>query len=315
MKGDDVRMIKYHKTANGHITTLENLEAECWINCTAPTEKEINYLISDLGIDPDLLKASLDEEESSHVDREGDCTLMIMDSPVVNKSGKNFTYYTNPISIIITPKNIITISLKENSIIEEFSEGLIRSAYPENKTRFAMQIMLRMASKYLQYLTQINKITEHVEEELKKSMQNEELIQLLEIEKSLVYFSASLKSISGMLRKLSRGKHVELGEEEADLLEDIMIEIKQAAEMSEIYLNILSSSMDAFSSLISNNLNVVMKVLASITLILSMPTIVSGIYGMNNPGIPFMENWWFPFLLTGISMFITWLILKHKDMI
>ena len=308
-------MLTFHKTINGQIATLNQYEPECWVNCTAPTEKEINYLMNYLGVKSDILKSSLDEEESSHIDKEEDNVLMIVDSPVVNKAGKNFTYYTNPISIIITSKNIITISLKENSILEEFSEGLIRDAYPEKKVHFALQIMGRMASKYLQYINQIIKITGHVEEELKRTMQNEELIQLLEIKKSLVYFSASLKSISGMLGKMSRGRFIKLNEEENDLLEDNIIEIKQAAEMSEIYLNILSSSMEAFSSLISNNLNVVMKILASITLILSIPTIISGVYGMNNPGIPFMDNWWFPFALMGISIFITWLILRRKDMI
>ena len=298
-------MLTFHKTINGQISELNEFEPECWVNCIAPTENEISYLMNNLGVEPDLLKASLDEEESSHIDKEGGDVLIIVDSPVVNKAGKNFTYYTTPISIIITSQSLITISLKENSIIEEFSEGLIRDAYPEKKVYFALQIMGRMAGKYLQYINQIIKITGHVEEQLKRTMQNEELIQLLEIKKSLVYFSASLKSISGMLGKMSRGRYIKLDEDEADLLEDNVIEIRQAAEMSEIYLNILSSSMEAFSSLISNNLNVVMKILASITLILSIPTIVSGVYGMNNPGIPFMDNWWFPFALMGVSIFVT----------
>ena len=220
-------MIKYHKTENGRITEIRNYESGCWIRCIEPTEEEINYLMNTIGIDADLLRSSLDEEETTHIDGEGDSTLIIIDSPVVDKTGNNFTYYTNPLSIILAPENIITIALKENSIMDEFAEGVIRAAYPENKKRFALQIILRNASKYLQYLTQINKITERVEEKLKKTMQNEDLIQLLEIEKSLVYFSASLKSINGMLRKLSRGKHIVLQEEEQDLLEDVIIEIKQ----------------------------------------------------------------------------------------
>lgn len=308
-------MINYYKTVNGKTQEIEKYEKECWINCISPTEDEINYLISHFKIEPEFLRASLDEEESSHIDNEDGVTLIIIDSPVVNKSGKNLTYYTMPLSMIITPENLITISLKENSIIEEFSEGLIKSARPEQRKRFALQIMLRMAGKYLQYLNQINRITQHVEEELKKSMKNKELIQFLEIEKSLVYFSASLKSIGIMLGRIARGKYVKLDEEENELLEDVTIEIKQAMEMSEIYLHILSGIMDAFSSIISNNLNVVMKILASITLILSIPTIISGIYGMNNPGIPMMEYWWFPFILSFASMFITWAILKRKNMI
>lgn len=308
-------MINYYKTMDGKITKINNYEKNCWIRCVAPTEDEISYLISNYKIQPEFVRSSLDEEESSHIDHEEDTTLIVIDSPIVNRSGKNLTYYTNPLSMIITPDNLITISLKENSVMEEFAEGLLKNSYTNQKHHLALQMMLRMAGKYLKYLNQINKITQHVEDELKKTMQNKELIQFLEIEKSLVYFSASLKSITIMLGKISRSKMIELNEEESELLEDVMIEFKQALEMSEIYLNILSGTMDAFSSIISNNLNVVMKILASITLILSMPTIISGIYGMNNHGIPFMDSAWVPFVLMAVSMFVTWAFLKKKNMI
>ena len=146
-------------------------------------------------------------------------------------------------------------------------------------------------------------------------MKNDELMQFLEIEKSLVYFSASLRSIRGMIGKIRRGKYINLSEEEHDLIEDLSIEFTQAQEMSEIYMSILSSTMDAFSSVISNNLNVVMKILASITLILSLPTIISGIYGMNNPDIPLMEYWWAPAIMMVVSVFGAWAILKKKNML
>lgn len=308
-------MIRYYKTIEGKTCEIEEYAPQCWINCTCPTEEEIEYLISNFSLDPEFARSALDEEESSHVDSEDENVLMIVDSPVVNKAGKNFTYYTMPLSIIITRENIITISVKENSIIEEFSEGLIRNVCIEEKNRFALQIMLRMAGKYLQYLKQINKITERVEEKLKKTMKNEELMQFLEIEKSLVYFSASLRAIRGMIGKIKRGKYIKLNEDEHDLIEDLSIEFTQAQEMSEIYMSILSSTMDTFSSVISNNLNVVMKILASITLILSMPTIISGIYGMNNEGIPGGKAWEVPFVLMGLSMLVTWAILRKKDMI
>lgn len=308
-------MINYFKTIDGKITKINSYEKDCWIRCVAPTEDEISYLISNYKIQPEFVRSSLDEEESSHIDHEEDTTLIVIDSPIVNRSGKNLTYYTNPLSMIITPNNLITISLKENSVMEEFAEGLLKNSYTNQKHHLALQMMLRMAGKYLKYLNQINKITQHVEDELKKTMQNKELIQFLEIEKSLVYFSASLKSITIMLGKISRSKMIELNEEESELLEDVMIEFKQALEMSEIYLNILSGTMDAFSSIISNNLNVVMKILASITLILSMPTIISGIYGMNNQGIPFMDSAWVPFAAMAVSMFVTWAFLKKKNMI
>lgn len=308
-------MINYYKTIKGKISQIPEYEPQCWVNCIAPSDSEINELISRFKIEPEFVRASLDEEESSHIDNENGTTIIIVDSPVVNKSGKNLTYYTMPLSIIITADNLITISLKENSILEEFASGLIRSAGPEEKNLFVLQITLRMVVKYLQYLNQINKITNHVEEKLIISMKNEDLIQFLEIEKSLVYFSSSLKSMGMMLGKISRGRYIKLSDKESEFLEDVSIEIKQATEMSEIYLNILSGTMDAFASIISNNLNIVMKILASITIILSVPTIVSGIYGMNNPGIPMMGYWWFPFVLSIVAMIIIGMILKKKNML
>ena len=308
-------MISYYKTINGRISKIDNYEEGCWINCTAPSENEVSFLISEFNIEPEFIRSSLDEEESSHIDYEDGVTLIMIDSPLVEKAGKNLTYYTMPLSIMITPKNVITISLKQNSIIDEFSEGLIRNVRTHHKTHFVLYIMLRLASKYLQYLKQIDKISGHVEQELKKSMRNKELIQLLEVEKSLVYFSSSLKSTKVTLEKIMRGRFVKLYEEDQDLLDDLMIEIRQAIEMSDIYLNILSGTMDAFASIISNNLNIVMKTLASITLIVSMPTIVSGIYGMNTPNFPFMDYWWFPVLASGLLMVGSYIVLKKKDMI
>ena len=173
--------------------------------------------------------------------------------------------------------------------------------------------MLRIATKYLQYLKQIDKLSSHVERELRKSMKNSELIQLLDIEKSLVYFSSSLKGSEITIEKISRGRVVKLYEEDQDLLEDVLIEVRQAIEMSSIYLNILSGTMDAFASVISNNLNIVMKVLASITLIISIPTVISSFYGMNVEGLP-LPFFWFPLLLAIVSMGIAYLILRKKDM-
>lgn len=310
-----MKLIRYYKAIDGKINELDKYEKDCWISCIAPSDEEKSYLLSTFKIESEVLRASLDEEESSRIDKEEDNTLIIIDNPVVNKSGKNLTYYTIPLSIIITEENIITISLKETPIIEEFEKGLIKDTDPKCKNRFALQMILRVASKYLKYLNQINKITDRVEEELKKSMKNKELIQFLEIEKSLVYFSAALKSTGIMLGRMNRGRYLRLDEEDTELLEDVMIEIKQATEMSGIYLNILTGTMDMLSTLISNKLNDVMKILASITFISSMPTIISGIYGMNNPGIPGMEYAWVPFVLMAVSMVITWAILKRKNMI
>ena len=277
-------MLSYYKTINARIAQIDEYEPGCWINVVSPEEDEINSLIRDFNIEPDFLRASLDEEESSHIDSEDGTTLIIMDIPVVEKHEKNLSYSTMPIGVMITEKNVITVCLRENPLISEFAEGVVRGVYTNLKTHFVLHIMLRMATKYLQYLKQIDKISDHVERELRKSMKNKELIQLLEIEKSLVYFSSSLKSDEVTLEKVMRGRYIKMYDEDQDLLEDVLIEIKQAIEMANIYLNILSGTMDAFASVISNNLNIVMKVLASITLIISIPTVISGLYGMNVPG-------------------------------
>lgn len=308
-------MINYYKTINGRIEGIETYEPGCWINCVEPEGEEVATLIKDFNIEPDFFRASLDEEESSHIDHENGVTLIIIDIPAVEKFDKSIRYTTMPIGIMITEKNVITVSLRENPILSELSEGVVKDVLTNYKTQFVFHIMLRVATKYLQYIKQIDKISDHVEQKMKKSMKNQEIIQLFEIQKSLVYFSSSLKADEITLEKLMRGRHIKLYEDDQDLLEDVLIEIKQAIEMVGIHLNIMSGTMDTFASVINNNLNYVMKVLASLTLIVSIPTVVSGLYGMNiDGGLPFDNFWWFPFVLSVVLMIIAFIILKKKDM-
>lgn len=307
-------MLTYYKTIDGHITRIPRCEPGCWINCVAPNDEEINGLIADFNIEPDFFRAAMDEEESSHIDSEDNCTLVIIDIPMVEKQGKNITYTTTPLGIILTEKNVITVSTKENAVISEFSEDIVKGVQTNLKTRFILHLMLRIASKYLQYLKQIDKISNFVEKELRKSMKNSELIQLLDIEKSLVYFSSSLKGNEITIEKIMRGRVIKLYEEDQDLLEDVLIEVKQAIEMSNIYLNILSGTMDAFASVISNNLNIVMKILTSIALLISIPTVISSMYGMNVTGAPF-PVFWFPVILSAVAMGIAYFFLHKKNML
>lgn len=307
-------MMTYYKTIDGFICPLEAVEPGCWINCINPNEEEINHLIQEYSIEPDFFRAAMDEEESSHLDHEDGNTLVILDIPVVELEDEHLTYYTRPLGIIITEKNVITVSVHENPILDEFAEGLVKNVKTNLKTHFTLHLMLRIAGRYLQYLKQIDKISSQVERELRKSMKNAELIQLLEVEKSLMYFSSSLKANEITIEKIMRGRALRLYEEDQDLLEDVLIEIKQAIEMASIHLNILSGTMDAFASIISNNLNIVMKVLASITLIISIPTVISGIYGMNVDYLPF-ANFWFPVGLAVFFMVVAFFILKKKQMI
>jgi magnesium transporter len=307
-------LVSYYKTIDGKITPLDAWEPGCWIRCVAPEDDEVNSLIADFAIEPDFFRAAMDEEESSHIDSEDGNTLIIIDIPVVEKPDETIAYTTTPLGIIIAEKTVITVSMKESPILEELAEGVVKDVQTNLKTRFALTIMLRVATRYLQYLKQIDKISNLVEKKLRKSMKNSELIQLLNIEKSLVYFSSSLKANEITIEKIMRGRAIRLYEEDQDLLEDVLIEIRQGIDMSSIYLNILSGTMDAFASIISNNLNIVMKVLTSVTLLISIPTLISGIYGMNVDHLP-VPYFWFPIVISLGLMGVTFFILKKKDMI
>lgn len=293
----------------------DRYEPGSWINCTLPLEEEIKIISKEFKIDFDFLKSSLDEEESSRVDLQDDVILIVIDIPLAIRSNKSTTYYTTPLSIFLTKENVITITLKNSDIINSFAAGRVKKGDTSDKTNFILNIILYTASRYLKYLNQIIKNSDRVEKSLRKSMKNAELIQLLEIEKSLVYFSSSLKTTKVTLEKLFRAKFLNPDESDKDLMDDVLIEIKQAIEMTDTYLNIVSGTMEAFSSIISNNLNIVMKILASLTLIISIPTVISGIYGMNTPGLPGMNYWWFPLILSGILMTLSFYILHIKDMI
>ncbi len=308
-------MIHYYKTVNGRIRPQEEAEPGCWVDVVNPDEREINELIQQFSLDPDFLRAALDEEESSRIETEDDSTLIIIDAPVAEKTDAGVSYFTIPVGILVTETNVFTVSLRENSILSEFAEGVVKGVQTGLKTQFVLRLVLRVATRYLQFLKQIDKLSSQLEKQLRKSMKNKELIQLLEVQKSLVYFSTSLKSDETTLEKLMRGRYIKLYEEDQDLLEDVLIEIKQAIEMSNIYLNILSGTMDAFASVISNNLNIVMKVLASVTIVISIPNIIAGFYGMNVEGLPLNQFFWFPIVLSVALMgFVGWLLHK-KDML
>lgn len=306
-------MLSYYKTMDGRMTQLPASEPGCWINCVAPNDEEINKLIQEFSIEPDFFRAAMDEEESSHIDHEDDNTLVIIDIPVVEKEGRSINYSTVPLGIILTAQSVITVSIKDNPVVGEFAQGLVKGVQTNLKTRFVLHLMLRVATRYLQYLKQIDKISNYVESELRASMKNRELLQLLDIEKSLVYFSSSLKGNEITLEKIMRGRVIKLYDEDQDLLEDVLIEVKQAIEMSGIYLNILSGTMNAFASVISNNLNIVMKVLVSITLLISIPAVITSAYGMNVSGIP-VANFWFPVALSLLCIGGAALVLHRKKM-
>jgi len=308
-------LISFYKTVDDKIVEIDDCEDGAWINVTSPSDEDIEKLMSVTKIIPEFLKASLDDEETSHIEAEDDQTLIIIDIPLAEKDGENIVFSTIPLCIIVTQTNLITICLKETSVIKEFSTGQVKGVYTNLKTRFIFQIFYKVAARFLQYLRQIDKISKFVEKQLHQSMKNKELLQLYDLEKSLVYFSTSLKANEVTLEKIYRGRVIKLYEEDQDLLEDVLIEIRQAIEMSQIYSTILSRTMDAFSSIISNNLNFVMKYLSSIAIVISVPNLIAGIYGMN-VDIPFQHGQYsfiIPIVISLILAIITAVSLyKHK---
>lgn len=306
-------MIKFYKTFENRIRELDSPVSGCWVSVTDPSPQEIKELIDDYGLDSGFVRSSLDDEETSRIEREDNQTLIIVDSPVSEvDEEKTLLFYTIPIGIIITENYVFTISVKDSRIIEEATGGVIKNLSTNLKTRFVLQLLLRIIILFLIYLKQIDKISSRAEQELHDAMKNKLIMQLLELEKSLVYFSTSLKANEVTIEKIYRGRVIKLYDEDQDLLEDVLIEIKQAIDMSNIYSSILSSMMDAFSSVISNNLNFVMWRLTVITVIMAIPTMVYSFYGMNTEGLP-MAVTWFPSLLSIVlTLIVAFLLLKMK---
>ncbi|HEY5555615.1 magnesium transporter CorA family protein [Acetobacterium sp.] len=295
-------MIKIYKTIDGKIEEIESIEKNSWIDMVNPTEEELRFITEELNVEPDFLRAALDEEEISRVEVEdNDHALITIDVPVVQKDTKMVLYTTIPVGIIQTEDNIITVCLRGNTLIDDFAKGRIKNVFTNLRTRFIFQILYRIASRFLVYLRHINRMSTDIERELHISLKNNELIQLLDLEKSLVFFSISLKANQAVVEKLQRGRIIKLYDEDKDLLEDVLVEVQQAIEMSNIYTNILSGTMDAFASIISNNLNIVMKVLTSLTILTAIPTMFASFYGMNVSGIP-LANFGF---VVGVALVAT----------
>ena len=271
------------------LAKIEKIEKGCWINLAAPTEEELNYLQENLNILPNFLRDPLDEEEKPRIDVEENQTLVIVDIPYVYEDEKNLKFETIPLGILIMDDFVITICNRELTLIDSFKNKKVKDFYTFKKTRFTLQLLFMIAKDFLRYLRHIDKKTDDLEKTLHKSMRNRELFKLLELEKSLVFFTTSLKSNDVVMEKLLRGKYLKLYEEDQDLLEDVLIENKQAIEMANIYSSILSSMMEAFSSVISNNLNMVMKFLTSVTIVMAIPTMIASFFGMNVP-VPWQHD-------------------------
>ena len=290
-----------------------------WINMINPTEEEIEDVCEMLNIEQDFIRYSLDYEEKARVDLEDDGTILfIIDIPIIESENDSEIYTTMPVGIIfVRDEYIITVSLKENDIINNIEKNVGRRISTYKKSQFLFQIFYENSSAFLNMLKIINKKTENVEKTLKKNLKNEYLLKMLSIEKSLVYITTSLKSNEIVMEKTLRGKIIKLYEEDEDLLEDAIVENKQAIEMSKIYSDILNETMDMYASIISNNINDVMKFMTSITIILAIPTLVASLWGMN-VNVPFQTYQHGFLVLMGIASattIIAMIWLKKRNML
>jgi magnesium transporter len=276
-------MIEIFKSVDNGIIRIEEFSEGSWINLVNPTEEEINNVSSSLNVELDFLKAALDDEERARIESDNGHTLVIVDTPIADREGDINMYTTIPLAIILIKHMIITVCLKSETLLKDFSNNRVKTFFTQYKTRFILQILYRNATRFLQYLKHIDRTSSRIEQDLHKSQRNKELLQMMKLQKSLVYFSTSLKSNEVVLEKLMKHEHIKMYPEDTELLEDAIIENRQAIEMANIYSSILTGTMDAFASIISNNLNIVMKFLASVTIVMAIPTMISGFFGMNVP--------------------------------
>ena len=310
-------MVEYYKTIDGRITSVPEICEGCWVNLVHPTSEELRQVTGTLSVEDDFIRAALDPEESSRVEVEEDQILLIVDTPMVDSSasGGSQIFTTVPMAIIVMPTAVITVCLEDTAVVRSIAEGNVKDVHTALKTRFVFQILMRVAGRFLKDLRLIERDFTRIERRLYDSLKNEELIQLLGLSKSLVYFSASLKGNEVTMEKVLRGRILKLYEDDRDLLEDALIEIRQAIEMAGIYSNILSGTMDAYASVVSNNLNIIMKVLTVITIIMAIPNIVFGFYGMNiRNGLPFDAFWVMPALLAVAACCAAWYLLNKKNL-
>ncbi|HBT65504.1 MAG TPA: magnesium transporter [Ruminococcaceae bacterium] len=311
-------MVHYYLTENEQLRELTSHQSGCWVSMVAPNEEELQLISKQCTLDVDVLRAALDTDERSRIDTDEGYSMVLVNIPTVEEQSDKELYSTIPFSIVLVRDTIITVCSEDSPVIRAFEQGKVREFNTKMKSRFILQFLYKIAALYLQYLRNVDKKSEEVEAKLHKSTQNRELIELLKLEKSLVYFTTALRSNETVLEKLLRTELIKKYPEDAVLLEDVIVENKQAIEMANIYSGILSGMMDAFASVISNNLNIVMKVLAIITIVMAIPTMIFSAYGMNvnMSGMPFTQSVWaFPIIIVisvALSLMAILIISKIK---
>ena len=293
-------MITILRWSENRFVQADKIERHCLINVISPEKDELEKLTREMLIPPDFLTDPLDIDERSRIETENGFLLIVLRLPKYNE-GSEIPFTTFPAGIILTKDDTIVLISSSNIMdILNLSDSRLKGVAEGKRSSVILHIFLKTALLYLRYLKEINRQTGEIENELQKSTKNKELIKLLNVEKSLVFFTTSLKSNELMMERLMKTELLKLTADDRDKLEDVLIDNRQAIDMANIYSNILSGMMDAFASVISNNLNVVMKILTSITIILMIPTLAASIYGMNIE-LPFQHLPHAFYIITGIS--------------
>ncbi|MDD3123469.1 MAG: magnesium transporter CorA family protein [Candidatus Izemoplasmatales bacterium] len=282
----------------------EKIKPKCWIYMIAPTEEEISKVSQITGIFESMIRTSLDEEETAHIDIDDDVTLLVVDTPVVQVD-VNYPeinhFYTMPLGIIFNEKYIITTCLKKDIVVPSLINRLMKNFSTNKHIKLTIQILYRNAANFVTMLKQLNKDSEHVQSKLQESLKNIELFELMNLGKSLVYLSTGLNADILVLEKIKRLEAFKQFEDDVDLIDDAIVENRQAMEMCSIHRDILNGTMDAYASIISNNVNTVMKTLTVVTIVLTIPTLVASIFGMNFD-LPFQQNGFWIAIIISIVM-------------
>ncbi len=313
-------MIRLYKTDSSILSELTEYEDDIWVSMVKPTVEESKYISEKYHVDLDDVRAALDDEESSRIEIESNYTLIIVDIPSIERRNDRDAYTTIPLGIILVDCAIITVCAEDTPVLDAFVEKKVREFSTKKRMRFTYQILFRNCMTYQYYLRVMDRRRTLIEQRIQEETEDTDLIDIHELESNLVYFATSLRANGVVLDKLARYSRIKQYPEDRELLDDVMVENKQAIEMSNIYRDIINGTREYMSTIINNRLNNVMKFLAAITIVMSIPTIISGLYGMNVSGkwMPLSETPYGFTIICGITLVICLiiaLILKKKKML
>ena len=308
-------MLTYYRSIGGKLNIVDKFTVGCWVDVQRPSAEELAIVSRETGIEIDYLSYPLDPDERSRFEREDGQLLIIMQTSYRLGEESDIPFDTVPLGIMHTDHCLVTVCAQENPVVRDIVSGLMKTVHTAKKNRLTLQLFLRNAQRFLIDVRQINKQVDRTEDRLESSTQNKELLELLRLEKSLVYFMTALKANELMMERVKRDRIMEMYEEDADLLDDVLIENLQAIEMVGIASNILTSMSGTFASVINNNVNQVVKLLTVTTILVAIPTLITGVFGMNVP-IPLQEH---PYmfavvlaLMFGVSGLLAFLFYKWR---